>query len=187
MTMSSRNRLAPLSELFLLLPDHRRILLGESRQIGVENEGRELQRAAMLLSAAALINVLVVLFGQVYAVLQSSQTDQSPVNVYIGLFPAVLMLVFLFFVTQRFKCKAKLEREGILLPGEVIEAALDTAITWQGTQNVVRLRYAFVAPRNRRIVKEETQIRNDLDFHQLPEPKTPLAIIYASDRCFRVL
>jgi hypothetical protein len=178
--MASEHRIAPLSELFLLLPDHRRIILGESRQIGVPNEATGLRKAAVWLSTGVVINVIAVFFLQ-------AKSLQPASNTIVGLIPAVLMLVFLFFVTQRFRCKARLEQEGFLIPGEVVEAKWDKAITGQSTQNVVRLRYAFVTPHNRRIVKEEAQVRNDLDFNQLPVPKTPLAIVYASDGCFRVL
>ena len=181
------NRIAPLSELFLLLPENRRIILGESSKICLHGESDGLRKAAMWLSVTVVINVLVVFLYQAYISLQSNPPLRSPIVILMSLIPAILMLVFLYFVAQRFRCKAKLEQDGFLLPGEVVKAKWDRAVSQEGAKNVIRLQYLFMTPDNRQIIKEEAQVRMDLNVDQLPEPGRPLAIIYVDDSCFRVL
>jgi hypothetical protein len=185
--MSDRETIAPLSELFLLLPEHERVVLGQSNKIGLANEDSELLKLARLLAIVAVVNVLAVFIFTLFDATQSNKVAQPSIGTVLWLSPAILMFVFMYFVGQRFVCKRKLEREGFLLPGRVVKVKLDVGISPQGIKTGVRLWYEFTTPSNRRITKHEAQERNDLDAEHLPAPGTPVAVIYVSDRCCRVL
>jgi hypothetical protein len=52
----------------------------------------------------------------------------------------------------------------------------------------VKVRYSFVSPVSQKeITKTETAVRNDLDRRFVPEPGTPVAVLYRRDQHFRLL
>ena len=51
----------------------------------------------------------------------------------------------------------------------------------------LKLRYRFRSPGGKMIVRQAAQIRNDMKTTRLPEPGTPVAIYYRSDRSYRLL
>jgi hypothetical protein len=177
--MNQSDNFVPPPNLFLLLPEHRRIVLGESRTIGVKNEDSNLIRAAILLAFVILGFVVVFLFSQI----QQQPTSLSVVL----LLPILLLGAGLFLVSRRFTCKRELENRGTLILGSVVEARRDVALRGEGNKMALRLRYEFVTPANRRISKEEAQLRDDLSADDLPHPGTPVAVMYTSDTCYRVL
>jgi hypothetical protein len=177
--MNQGNNFVPPPNLFLLLPEHRRIVLAESRTIGVKGEDISLIRAAILLALVMLGFVAVFLFSQ----FQQQSTGLSVVL----LLPILLLGVGLFLVSRRFTCKRELEYRGTLILGSVVQARVDVAVSGEGSKMALRLRYEFLSPTNRRISKEEAQLRDDLSADDLPHPGTPVAVIYTSDTCYRVL
>ena len=169
----------PPPNLFLLLPENKRIIVGESRRMGVENEAAGLIRGAVLLSLGTLVFIAIFLLSQ-------ASQSRSIVDLII-LSPAVLMGIGLFLTSRRFICKGRLEDTGILIQGRVVEVRHDIAITANGRKTAVRLRYEFVSPENQPITNEEAQLRDDLAVNDLPEPGTPIIVMYANNTCYRVL
>jgi hypothetical protein len=52
----------------------------------------------------------------------------------------------------------------------------------------LKVRYSFVSPvSDREIMRAEVAVRNDLDRRLVPEPGTPVAVLYRSDNHFRLL
>jgi hypothetical protein len=130
-----------------------------------------------------------------------------------GTVAAVILLVLwggvLVFQLERRDQNAQLVEKGKLVKGEVVEcvghkpgrdSGLRQLITVffslhlyllrrhrQG-QYTVHLRYKFISPSSgTEIIKREKHIRNDLDPRSLPPPGTAVAVIFRTDKHFRVL
>lgn len=171
--------LPPFAQIFLLLPENAKVIRGETRRIGVTGEAAALRRSQMRLTAVLLIDALLTLV--LFFLSPASQIT----NAIIGLIPAIFLAIILFRVRSRHQCLLGLEAVGILLPGQIVAAKADMAITPNGTKMVLRIRYELISPQGRRLEREEAQLRNEPQ--QLPEAGTPVAVMYTSDDCFRVL
>lgn len=178
--METKKDIAPLAELFLLLPEHSRIVSGEARQIGVEGEDASLQRGIKILTFALAISLLYLLF--VIIVELSYADSESPITLLTAAIPIIVIAIFRYFVNRRYQCKKKLETIGILLPGTVVEAKGDKAVTGKGIKTALRLRYEFTSLKGNRIEREEAQLRDDIS--ELPAPGTPIAVIMQTKMVF---
>jgi hypothetical protein len=98
--------------------------------------------------------------------------------------------VFLFVggLVVSWRTNKRLEREGVLLKGAVVEASGHTD---SDNDYIVKLKYAFSAPNGREIVKQESHTRNDMrrgkTKERLPLAGTQVAVLYADDTCFKVM
>lgn len=82
----------------------------------------------------------------------------------------------------------RLEREGALLKGTVVEAS-----GYEDSDNDynVKLKYAFRTPNGKEIVRQESHTRNDMKSgktrERLPLAGTQVAVLFADDTCFKVM
>lgn len=91
------------------------------------------------------------------------------------------ILIGLFADARRIR---RLERFGRVLKGQVVDCK---GATDSDGDHTVTLRYAFSSPTGREILGKERQMRNDLNGARLPLPGTPLAVLYADDKCHKAL
>jgi hypothetical protein len=82
----------------------------------------------------------------------------------------------------------RLEREGVLLKGTVVDASGKED---SDNDYNVNLKYAFSTPNGRKIVKQESRVRNDMKKgktrERLPMAGAQVAVLYADDSCFKVM
>jgi hypothetical protein len=78
----------------------------------------------------------------------------------------------------------RLEQFGRLLKGAVVDCK---GTTDSDGDHTVTLRYTFSSPANRKMLGTERHTRNDLKRARLPAPGTPLAVLYADDKCHLAL
>lgn len=176
----SDSQLPPLSELFLLIPEHRRIIQGESKRTGVTGEASSLKRGLIVLT------VLLVGWIVVFTILSVAAPSFELSAFVIGLVPPIVVLAgALFLIYRRYQCLGTLETTGTLLTGRIISVKSDQAVTSNGMKTALRLRYEFTTPQGRRLEREEAQLRENLK--ELPAIGTPVAVMYSADNCFRVL
>ncbi len=181
MTSANENKLAPLDELFLLLPHHENIILGQSRKLGPEGEDASLQRAILITTIITVATILFVGGVELLGILSGS--------ISISLYDLLLIVFFIggiylnLRIRKRYKNKQILEREGILIPGKVIAAKTDRAVTIKGMKPVIILDYKFETPLGKQLTGKEAQLAS----MPIPQKDTPVAIIYKNDTCYRVL
>jgi hypothetical protein len=98
--------------------------------------------------------------------------------------------VFMFVagLVVSWRTNKRLEREGMLLKGTVVEAS---GREDSDNDYIVKLKYAFRTPNDREIVKQESQTRNDMKNgkkrERLPLAGAQVAVLYADDSCFKVM
>lgn len=98
--------------------------------------------------------------------------------------------VFLFVgaIVATARINRRLEREGVLLKGTVVDA---NGREDSDNDYIVKLKYAFRTPNGKEIVKQESQTRNDMKKgktrERLPLTGTQVAVLYADDKCFKVM
>lgn len=78
----------------------------------------------------------------------------------------------------------RLAKQGRVLRGEVLECS---AHEDSDDDLQVRLRYRFVTPQGREIIKRDNRQANHLKGERLPRPGDPVAVLYVSDKHFRML
>jgi hypothetical protein len=137
--------LAPLSELFLLLPEHRRIIQGETKQVGRDNESARVRRVTTFIAIALAILVIYIVFVISLMILGQQVQPFDIVAIASEIALAAFMGRLLFLLIRRLQCNQKLEVIGILLPGSVIEAKTDKGISLKGIKDVLRLHYEFTS------------------------------------------
>jgi len=93
-------------------------------------------------------------------------------------------LVALVFVALGMAFRQRRRLAGRLIRGQVVAC---TGIPDADGDYTVKLRYRFHSPDGKVLVRQATQIRNDMKTTRLPEPGTPVAIYYRSDRSYRLL
>lgn len=173
------NNMPPLAEIFLLLPEHKRIIQKESKCIGVPQEAANLRRVSILLGIGLMIYLIFIML------LLAMNPNGQLSDLIVGLIPAIIIAIGFSIVYKRYRCISKLETMGILLAGRVIAVKGDNAVTSKGIKTALRLRYEFISPQGQRFEREEAQLRENLQ--EMPALGTSVAVIYASDDCFRVL
>jgi hypothetical protein len=77
----------------------------------------------------------------------------------------------------------RLETEGHLLEGQVTHCS---GVTHKSNYEV-KLSYCFYTPDERPLRDKTSRIRHDLYLTALPQPGTPVAVLYLDDTNFRVL
>jgi hypothetical protein len=117
--------------------------------------------------------------------------DQRSLPLFLTLFGVCWNgFIFLFIggAVDTWRTNKRLMREGVLLKGTVVEARghMDSDNDYN-----VKLKYAFHTPNGREIVKQESQIRNDMKHgkkrERLPLAGTQVAVLYADDTCCKVM
>lgn len=120
---------------------------------------------------------------------ESTLTDRElrPVDLELYLFfvfgPAALTLVTLGLAFWRSATTSLYERRGIVIQGQIVEAKGEE-ITGQ---YYVRLRYKFKTPGDKELTGQARMWRDDLRGKELPRPGSPVAVLYARDRMYRLL
>jgi hypothetical protein len=189
MVTADKNGIESQPEIFLLLPENRRILLGESRKLGVKGEDESLRRAIWVLGIAILIFNIITLGPIITSIQADSKSTDFQFSLVILQFAInILVLGYPWLrILKRYRNKRMLEQEGILIYGKVFSARTDRAITFQGTKTALRLKYRFLSPTGKQLVKEEAQLWIRSESSAIPAAGTPVAILYIDDNCFRVL
>src|SRR5215213_5192057 len=92
------NDIPPLADVFLLLPEHKRIIQGESKRIGVTKEASNLRKGSVLLSVALIIYLVLV------TILLIASPEEQFEGLIVGLIPAIVIAVALLLVHRRYQC-----------------------------------------------------------------------------------
>ncbi len=115
-----------------------------------------------------------------------------------GMVGALIALVFLISHVWQFCRDDVLVRKGRLLMGEVVKCRADLAVTktsldtnnygspLRGSYNI-ELTYRFTTPEGKEIESSAKARRNDLVDSCLPELGTPIAVLYLSERRYKIL
>jgi hypothetical protein len=93
-------------------------------------------------------------------------------------------LVALAFVALGMAFRQRKRLAGRLIKGQVVAC---TGTPDADGDYTLKLRYRFHSPGGKVIVRQATQIRNDMKTTRLPEPGTPVAVYYRGDRSYRLL
>lgn len=96
----------------------------------------------------------------------------------------LVALVALTFIALGMAFRRRKRNAARLIKGQVVAC---TGMPDSEGDFMLKLRYRFHSPEGNVIVRQATQIRNDLKSTRLPEPGTPVAIYYRNDRSYRIL
>lgn len=131
-----------------------------------------------------VIGLLVTLGGVVaYAAMQIN--DVGLAGILLGALVAVPMAIPIWLNALR---KRKYEQEGKIIPAELIEITGKKTVSSEGPSGYfVTVKYKFLSPGGKTIENKLYRLRNDLVAVELPPPGTPLAVLYLSDRTYRLL
>lgn len=180
--------MTPAAPLFLLDPKSKRLLSGP------RPPPRNLRNAVVYSISATLAGlVLTAGFGSVFWALQEGPllSPDRLMGLLFGL-PGLILLVLTLrhgwtCFTRDFPAALQrdlLEEHGRVLEGEVLECTGGVA---QRKRFLVTVRYGFEAPGGRELSDEARHVRNDLRAARLPEPGTPVAILYYDEGNYRLL
>jgi hypothetical protein len=103
------------------------------------------------------------------------------------------LAVVIRFARQEGRAKRLFEK-GQMLQGTVVRCAgYDQPFppsTWEGTGSFVyaiRLEYSFRTPVGREVIRTEGRLAEDMQGQPLPEPGTPVLVMYLDDENYEVL
>ena len=130
------------------------------------------RRSELLITAEQLAAPLLVRYGSDLAVL--------------GVFGAFMALSAWFFVTA-LRRHWRLEANGKLIEGMLLEIRLEETSFRTGRKHYVHVQYQFQNPEGITITRYQSQRREDLRDKQLPPPGTPVQVLYADDAAIRIL
>ena len=118
------------------------------------------------------------------AMLNSRWSPELPV-LPAGLVVAMVVLfgVMLLFAVGRLQTLREMNREGWIVPGEIVYARIDHD---QHKNQILHLDYRFKTPDQQLIQDSESQMRNDLAGYA-PAAGTPVAVIYVSSETYQLL
>ena len=111
-------------------------------------------------------------------------SSELPV-LWVGLVVAMVVLfgVALLFAIGRLRTLRELNREGWIVPGEIVYARIEYD---QHKNQILHLDYRFKTPDQQFIQDSESLMRNDLAGYP-PVRGTPVAVIYASPEAYQLL
>jgi hypothetical protein len=116
-----------------------------------------------------------------------AQDDIAPLDLEVILpalfgpaFLTLLILVWAFWVSLRY---TRFERQGQVIKGEVTACG---GQTMSGHYHVT-LHYKFRTPADRELTGKIMQERDDLKDEELPQKGTPIAVLYVTDKLYRLL
>jgi hypothetical protein len=113
-------------------------------------------------------------------------TNNAPTGMllFVLFWNGIIYLIIFFAIRQSRRVKF-LERNGKMLPGEILESTHST----DGDGDLsLKVEYTFQMPEtNKRITKVERAQRNDLKGQRPPAPGTPVVILYYNERQYMLL
>lgn len=114
--------------------------------------------------------------------LTDNQDNGTVLAVVGGIFLACALFCLFGYLRQRSR-NGRLIRDGQMVVGKIVEAK--AAKVKSGNQ--LTIRYTFMSPEGGELGRKEILVRNDLRDAPLPQPGTPVAIVYVNDKLYRVL
>ncbi len=115
-------------------------------------------------------------------VLNDSANDPRLILIFCAIF-MIAPLVFIYSIRRASSRNKRLAVEGQLLTGRITEAKLRRA----KSNYQLSVRYSFMSPEGMELGKQELRVRNDLKDGGIPEPGTPVTVIYMNPKLYRVL